>query len=132
MFSTLTSHPNNGNLLYLLDFLEKWVPVGLWNFFASKVNEKRWLRVSPPLTAPWLALSVCVRVSLCTHVHALACCGSGGGAGDAALGGRATLWRTAVDGMLSPESPWKLPWLKPVDLLTPPFPVWCSLWSEGR
>ena len=37
-----------------------------------------------------------------------------------------------MDGMLSPESPWKLPWLKPVDLLTPPFPVWCSLWSEGR
>lgn len=27
------------------------------------------------------------------------------------------LWKAAVDGMLSPESPWKLPWLKPVDLL---------------
>ena len=79
MFSTLTSHPNNGNLLYLLDFLGKWVPVGLWNFFASKVNEKRWLRVSPPLTAPWLAPSVCVRVCarvcvcehMCTHSHAV-------------------------------------------------------------
>lgn len=73
MFSTLTSHPNNGNLLYLLDFLGKWVPVGLWNFFASKVNEKCWLRVSPPLTAPWLALSVCVRVCVCGCVSEHTC-----------------------------------------------------------
>lgn len=75
-------------------------------------------------------MCVCAGVSLSTRVHTLARCG--GGTGDAALGGRATLWRAAVDGMLSPESPWKPPWLKPVDLLTPPFPVWRSLWSEGR
>ena len=71
----------------------------------------------------FVCLCACVCVSLCacvcvhTRVHTIARCGTGGGTGDAALGGRATLWKAAVDGMLSPESPWKLPWLKPVDLL---------------
>ena len=77
-----------------------------------------------------VGVSLCVSVSVC--VHTLTRCGSGGRTGDAALGGRTTLWKAAVDGMLSPKSPWKLLWLKPVDLLTPPFPVWLSLWSEGH
>lgn len=81
-----------------------------------------------------VGVSLCVSVSVCVHtcVHTLTRCGSGGRTGDAALGGRTTLWKAAVDGMLSPKSPWKLLWLKPVDLLTPPFPVWLSLWSEGH
>lgn len=33
-------------------------------------------------------------------------------------------------GCYFPESPLKPPWLKPMDYLIPPFPIWLSIWSK--
>lgn len=59
--SVLTSRHNNGNLLWFLDFLGNWTPVGLWNFFTGKVNEKGILEHHPPNST----LTTCARTCVC-------------------------------------------------------------------
>lgn len=66
---------------------------------------------------------------VCTHMCKYIYGGVEEKAGNAARG-LVALLKAPVSGILFPKFPSRPPWLKPMDDLSPPFPIWLSIWLK--
>lgn len=117
LFSVLTSHRAMGTFLQFLRFLGKWAPVDLWNFFTGKVNERGPFEYIPPPPTTAECVSTCA--CACLWVMQLF---------EDPLS--PFFGRPEAMGCYFPSHLGTPSWLKPMDYLIPPIPVWLFLLSK--